>query len=44
MLAFVAITLVLAVVAIFSFIADRTGDTVLRLARVWSRTIMRAVG
>jgi 1-acyl-sn-glycerol-3-phosphate acyltransferase len=44
MLAFVAITLVLAVVAIFSFIADRSGDTVLRLARVWSRAIMRAAG
>ena len=44
MLAFVAITLVLAVVAIFSFIKDRSGDTVLRLARVWARAIMFAAG
>ncbi|HET6150793.1 MAG TPA: lysophospholipid acyltransferase family protein [Polyangia bacterium] len=44
MLAFVAITLVLAVAAIFSFIKDRSGDTVLRLARVWARAIMFAAG
>jgi 1-acyl-sn-glycerol-3-phosphate acyltransferase len=44
MLAFVAITLVLAVAAIFTFIIDPSGDTVLRLARVWSRSIMRAAG
>jgi len=44
MFAFVAITLVLAVVAIFTFLYDRSGDTVLRLARVWSRAIMRAAG
>ena len=43
-LAFVLITLVLAIVAIFSFIADRTGDAVLRLARVWSRAILAAAG
>jgi 1-acyl-sn-glycerol-3-phosphate acyltransferase len=43
-LAFVLITLVLATVAIVSFIADRSGDAVLRLARVWSRAILRAAG
>ncbi len=43
-LAFVAITLVLAIAAIVSFIADRSGDAVLRLARVWSRAILRAAG
>jgi 1-acyl-sn-glycerol-3-phosphate acyltransferase len=43
-LAFLLITLVLAIVAIFSFIADRSGDSVLRLARVWSRAILRAAG
>jgi 1-acyl-sn-glycerol-3-phosphate acyltransferase len=41
---FVAITLTLAVGAIFSFIVDRTGDSVLRLARVWSRAILAACG
>jgi 1-acyl-sn-glycerol-3-phosphate acyltransferase len=44
MLAFVAITLVLAVAALFTFLVDRSGDTVLRLARVWSRAIMFAAG
>lgn len=43
-LTFVLITLVLAIVAIFSFIADRSGDAVLRLARIWSRAILRAAG
>jgi 1-acyl-sn-glycerol-3-phosphate acyltransferase len=43
-LAFVVITAVLATVAIFSFIADRTGDAVLRLARIWSRAILGAAG
>jgi 1-acyl-sn-glycerol-3-phosphate acyltransferase len=32
------------VVAIFTFLYDPSGDTVLRLARVWSRAIMRAAG
>ena len=43
-LAFVLITLVLATAAIFSFIADRSGDAVLRLARFWSRAILTAAG
>jgi len=44
MLAFVAITLVLASAAVVSAIVDRSGDTVLGLARFWSRAIMRAAG
>ena len=43
-LAFVLITLVLATAAIVTFIADRSGDAVLRLARVWSRAILAAAG
>ncbi len=43
-LAFVVITLLLASVAIVSFIADRSGDAVLRLARFWSRAVLTAAG
>lgn len=43
-LAFVLITLLLASVAIVSFIVDRSGDAVLRLARFWSRAILVAAG
>ncbi len=43
-LAFVLITLVLATAAIGTFIADRSGDAVLRLARIWSRAILAAAG
>jgi 1-acyl-sn-glycerol-3-phosphate acyltransferase len=43
-LAFIVITLIGAVAAMVSFIVDRSGDTVLRLARVWSRAILVAAG
>ena len=44
MLAFVTITVVLASAAVVSFLADRSGDTDLRLGRFWSLSIMRAAG
>jgi 1-acyl-sn-glycerol-3-phosphate acyltransferase len=43
-LAFVVITIAGAVAAMASVFVDRSGDSVLRLARLWSRSIMRACG
>jgi 1-acyl-sn-glycerol-3-phosphate acyltransferase len=44
MLMFVAITLIGATAAMVSFIVDRSGDSVLRLARLWSRAILASSG
>ncbi len=43
-LAFVVVTLVLAIVAMVGVLFDRSGDIVLRLARVWSRAILVSAG
>jgi len=43
-LVIVVITLVLAAIAVVSPLFDRSGDTVLRLARIWSRMLMRISG
>ena len=43
-LAFVVVTLVLAIVAMVGVLFDRSGDVVLRLARVWSRAILVSAG
>jgi 1-acyl-sn-glycerol-3-phosphate acyltransferase len=43
-LAFVVITLVGAVAAMVSLLVDRSGDSVLRLARLWSRCVLASAG
>jgi 1-acyl-sn-glycerol-3-phosphate acyltransferase len=41
---FVLFTLVGATMAVSSYFWDRSGDTVLRMARVWSRLVLRTTG
>ena len=41
---FIVFTLVGTIMAVSSFLWDRSGDTVLRMAQVWARLVLRATG
>jgi 1-acyl-sn-glycerol-3-phosphate acyltransferase len=43
-LVFAVVTILLALVAIVSGLWDRSGDTVVRMAQLWSRLVLRAAG